>query len=53
MLVRCMKKGAFADYVVLLASTRCGAELEVAVKAYSDVARAFGLSVRLQKIKFW
>ena len=35
---------------MLLASTRHGAE--VAAKAYSGVAKAFGLSVRVQKTKF-
>ena len=43
-------KGEFADDVVLLASTRHGAE--TAIRAYSDVARAFGLTVSLQKTKF-
>ena len=45
-----VNKGEFADDVVLLASTRHGAE--TAIRAYSDVARAFGLSVSLQKTKF-
>ena len=36
--------------MVLLASTRHGAE--VAAKAYSGVAKAFGLSVSVQKTKF-
>ena len=43
-------KGELADDVVLLASTRHGAE--VAAKAYSGVANAFGLSVSVQKTKF-
>ena len=37
--------------MALLSSTGRGAE--VVIKAYSDVARAFGLSVSLQKTKFF
>ena len=43
-----VRKGEFVDDVVLLASTREAAETATRI----DVARAFGLTVSLQKTKF-
>ena len=45
-----MRRGEFADDVVLMASTRQGAE--AVIRTYVDVTRAFGLTVTLQKTKF-
>ena len=41
--------GEFAEDIVLWASAQAAAEL--AIKEYSDVASAFGLSVSVQKTK--
>jgi hypothetical protein len=45
-----VNKGEFADYVVLVASSREAAE--AAGRAYIDVTRAFELTVSLSKTKF-
>ena len=45
-----MRRGEFADDVVLMASTRQAAE--DVIRTYVDVTRAFGLTVCLQKTKF-
>ena len=42
-----VKKAEYADDVVLLASTR-----EAATRTYIDVAKAFGLTLSVQKAKF-